>query len=209
MKTVLMFRSAFFLLSMLIVGGAGAGGADSPEHWPCTQVYVPSIPAVVVWAGPQVKETARYWQSFPEVSRLVSRLVAPGMSLSEAENEIARFAGGQLPVQKDRMLSLLFAGILERLNADRGRLMSGILSYSRGQDERAQQLGEVLDQIARLEGETSEAAQLQSAKLKESLSIGQRMFDDRESSIQYLCTRPIVVEQRLGSLARAIALHLD
>lgn len=209
MKTAALFRGMSLSFCIFIAGGTGAQASQDPDQWPCQQAYVPTIPAAVVWAGPPVDELDQRWQSLPGINLQVSRLLSPGMSLSEAEKEIARFAGQQAPRQKDRMLTLLFAGILERLNADRSRLMSGILSYSRGQDERAQRLGEALDQIARLETDRSEAAQRELAELKESISIRQRMFDEREGAIQFLCARPILVEQRLGALARAIALHLD
>ena len=36
----------------------------------------------------------------------------------------------------------------------------------------------------------------------------ERIFDDRERSIRFLCLRPVAVEERLGVLARMIAGHL-
>ncbi|MCB1859286.1 MAG: hypothetical protein KDI63_13485 [Gammaproteobacteria bacterium] len=209
MKAVILLRRLLFLFFVLPVGSGWAQGSQDPEHWPCPQVFVPSVPAAVIWDGPAVEETSRQWETIPEVNSLVSRLVAPGMKLADAEQLIAAFAGVQPPAVKDQMLTLLFAGVLEGLNADRSHLLSGIINYSRGQDQRAQQLGEVLDQIARLEEDRSDHAQQKLAELRELVGIEQRLFDERESSIQYLCTRPIAVEQRLGALARTIALYLD
>ncbi len=209
MNTLAIVHRLYLPLCMLASGWAGAQQAQTPEHWPCVQAFVPTVPAAVVWDGPPVDEYSNQWQSAMEVNLLVSRLVSPQMSLPEAEKEIGAFAENQPADQKNKMLTLLFSGILSSLNADRTRLMSGIISYSRGQEQRAQQLGDVLDQIARLEQDDSEAAQKKLTELHESVGIGQRMFDERESSIQYLCTRPIAVEQRLGALARAIAYHLD
>lgn len=51
----------------------------------------------------------------------------------------------------------------------------------------------------------SEPAARAREALKQRLALEERVCDEREKSITFLCTRPVVIEQRLGLLARTIA----
>ena len=136
-------------------------------------------------------------------------ITAVGYDLDAAAQEIAEFAADQEAQQKERMLTLLFAGVLEVLNRDRSRMLSGIMRYSRGQGLRADRLAQELDKMARLEEGASEASKQRLDVLRKQMMLKQRIFDEREAFIQHLCSRPVVVEQRLGFLARSIASHLE
>ncbi len=183
------------------------GAAD--QDWPCEQILVPEVPAAVIWAGPAITGLEDAWQDVGSVSRLVQRITSPGYDQNAADQEIAEFASKQEMQQKDRMLTLLFAGVLGELNRDRSMMLSGIKRYSRGQAARAERLGEDLDEIARLEGESSPDSRIRLDALRKQMELKQRIFDEREESIQYLCSQPVAVEQRLGFLARSIAYQLD
>ncbi len=187
-----------------------AADAESQEtDWPCVQILVPEVPAAVVWAGPPITELGENWWEIDDVNKLVQRLTAPNYDQDRADSEIAEFAAKQKPAQKDPMLTLLFAGVLESLNNDRKKMLDGIKRYARGQAERATRLGDDLDEIIRLESDTSAAAKSRLEMMQKEMEIKQRMFDERETFIQHLCTRPAVIEQKLGSLARTIAYYLD
>ena len=77
------------------------------------------------------------------------------------------------------------------------------------QARRAAALGDELDELVRLEKDSSAAAVQGRDALKKRLTLEERAFDEREKSLPFLCARPVVVEQRLGFLARTIAGHLD
>ena len=149
------------------------------------------------------------WQSDAEVSALVERLVARGADPAASEALIEAFAGAQPPGERDRRLTLLFAGVLQRLNADRSMLNDGILRYSRDQERRARVLDAHLAELVELESDPSPDAAKRLADLQEQLLMEQRIFDDREKTIPFLCTRPRAVEQRIGELARGIAAWLE
>ena len=83
------------------------------------------------------------------------------------------------------------------------------MRYARGQADRANQLSGELDEMVKLQDDPSEAAQKRLALMQGEMELKQRMFDDREAFIQHLCGRPMVIEQKLGSLARTIAYYLD
>jgi hypothetical protein len=184
-------------------------GDDRPPDWPCVQALVREIPAAVVWSGPSIEELGDTWERDKEVARLVQRFVSPRYDVDAADAEIAEFSSKQDPQQKDSRLALLFSGVIQTLNEARKRKLNGIMRYARGQAARANKLSEELDEMVQLQGDPSPASQGRLSLMHKEMEIKQRMFDDREDFIEHLCTRPRVIEERLGSLARTIAYYLD
>jgi hypothetical protein len=182
---------------------------EPDPDWPCEQILVPEVSAAVVWDGPAVDKLTENWRDLPELAALVQRLTDRNAFPQQSDAQIAGFAAAQPPAEKDQRLTLLFAGVLETLNEDRSHLISGIKRYSRDQERRAQALDRHLTEMVELERDSTEAATQRLSEMRRSIEIEQRAFDDREKSIMYLCTRPVVVEQRLGVLARTIAGYLD
>ena len=197
-----------FALSILL-GLASVSADDSNPDWPCDQALVPEVSAAVVWDGPSIEGLSDQWQSDAEVAGLVQRLVARGSDPAESDRLIASFAATQPAAERDRRLTLLFAGVLQRLNADWRLLNDGILRYSRDQEQRARVLDAHLAELVELESDPSPEAAKRLAELQEQLVLEQRIFDDREKTIPFLCTRPRAVEQRIGELARSIVAHLE
>ncbi len=183
--------------------------ADEAADWPCEQAYVAEVAAAVVWDGPAIDGLEQAWQVEPDVATLVKRLSARRLEQNQAERLIEAFALAQPPERKDRMLTLLFAGVLDTLNQDRKTLLSGILRYSRDQQRRAVILDRKLSEMVELEQDESEAARQLLAERRRVIELEQRSFDDREQSIPYFCSRPRVVEGRIGEIARAISGYLD
>jgi hypothetical protein len=195
-------------LSLVPVGApVGAQEAAPDPDWPCDQVLVPQVAAAVVWDGPAI--TDANWRAVPAVAELVGRITPSTVTSAQAESAIASFADAAAPADKDRMLTLAFAGVLEVLNSDRQILIDGIKRYSRDQARRAQALGAELDRMVRLEQDPAASAAQERDDLKRRLVLEERAFDEREKTFPFLCTRPVAVEQRLGFLARTLAGHLD
>jgi hypothetical protein len=194
------------LAQVPLTAGAGERGLalEADAAWPCEQALVAEVSAAVVWDGPPVDGLRGEWRKVPPVAELVPRLAAPRADPADSEARIEAFARLHAGEDKDRLLTLLFAGVLESLNEDRRQLNSGILRYARDQERRAKELDRQL-----VEGDPSGAAQRRLGELKKRLEIEQRVFDDREKAIPFLCTRPRSVEQRMGEIARAIAYRLD
>lgn len=176
--------------------------------WPCDQILVPEIPSAVVWAGPPITGMEDAWERDDAVKSLVLRLVSPDYDMDSADGVIDGFSAKQDPAQKDHKLILLFAGVIQSLNEKREKELGGIIRYARGQAERANRLSEDLDELVRLQDDPSQAAQDRLALMQKEMELKQRMFDERESFIQHLCMRPVVIEQKLGVLARTIAYYL-
>ncbi len=186
---------------------------DVPQNpdWPCAQILVPEIPAAVVWAGPSIEGMQKTWEQDTEVASLVRRLTSRDYVIDNADGEIGEFAAKQPANEREHKLTLLFAGIHQTLNEARSKKLDGIILYSQGQAQRADRLSRDLDEMVRLQDneDPSPAAQERLAMMQKEMELKQRMFDEREMSIQHLCTRPVVIEQKLGALARTIAYYLD
>ncbi|MCP5304483.1 MAG: hypothetical protein H6953_03465 [Chromatiaceae bacterium] len=200
------------LAVLITVSGACplAGGADDERDWPCEQALVPEIDAAVVWDGPDISGLSGQWAKDPQIATAVRRLTARRYERETAEAVVEAFSATQPASEgRDRQLSQLFAGVLEVMNDDRRRLIDGILRYARDQQRRAEVLGTHLAEIAELESDPSDAARTRLHDLQQQVTLEQRMFDDREHALPFLCTRPREVEQRVGELARMIAMHLQ
>ncbi|MEJ2620202.1 MAG: hypothetical protein P8163_08055 [Candidatus Thiodiazotropha sp.] len=178
-------------------------------NWPCDQAYLPEVPAAVVWAGPSIEGLNHKWQQDDSIEAMVRRLVAEEYDLEKADGDIAEFAENQQPGLKDQNLTLLFAGVISQMNEQRQKALSGIIRYADGQAIRAEQLSEQLDEMIRLQDDASAEAQRRLQVMQNEMEIKQRMFDERESFIQHLCTRPRLFEEKLGVLARTIAYYVD
>jgi hypothetical protein len=186
---------------------------ESPQidtsYWPCEQILVPVVPVVVVWAGPPITGMENAWQQDETVESMVRRITSPDYDVDAADSEIADFTAKLDPDQKNHKLTLLFAGVIGTLNERRKKELNSIIRYSHGQSDRANRLSAELDEMVKLQDDPSQAAQDRLALMQKEMDIKQRMFDEREAFIQHLCTRPMVIEEKLGVLARAIAYYLD
>jgi hypothetical protein len=206
-------------LKWLMVTAAFATSVNSLSHaeeltpqianWPCEQAYVPEVPAAVVWAGPSIEGLNPKWQQDQSIESMVRQLVSEEYDLDKADGHIAEFVEQQQAGLKDQNLTLLFAGVISQMNEQRQKALSGIIRYAGGQAIRANQLSEELDEMIRLQDDASAEAQQRLQIMQKEMEIKQRMFDERESFIQHLCTRPRLVEEKLGVLARTIAYYLD
>lgn len=193
----------------ILAPGPGRTQPPQPEDWPCIQVLVPRISAGVVWDGPSVEGIDGAWRQAPEVAALVPRLTSRRTSIDEAKGLVASFAGTLDSTEREQQLTLLFAGVLDTLNGERARMISGIRRFTRNQSARARRVEAQLNELDALRAapETPESAARQ-AEIRNTLAWDQRIFDDRERSIQHLCERPVALEERLGELARAISAEL-
>ena len=112
------------------VPASAADGGDT--DWPCVQRKVPALTPAAVWTGPSLDAVGADWRDDAEVADMVRRLSQRRSALEEAEAEIDTFAAGLEP-DESRRLILLFAGLFETMNAERGEIIEGIERYARRQ----------------------------------------------------------------------------
>jgi hypothetical protein len=203
-----MTRLILFAVTISAALNAAALAAD-PRHpdWPCVQIKVPEISITAVWSGPTIDGVGRAWESDPKVRDLVGRLALRRVPLEEAEKDIADFMTGDAAA-KAKKAKLLFAGLFDTMNAQRGEVISGIERFTRRQREFAER---IRDNTRRMR-ELSDAAAPDQAKIDElsnQLAWDTRIFEDRRKSTRYVCEVPTAIERRLFALARAIQQALE
>jgi hypothetical protein len=199
----LVWPLALVLGALALPPAAAAAAGDEPD-WPCIQRLLPEIAAGMIWPGPPV-DAVNGAAGDARLEHLAEELAARRVPLAEAEQQIAAYA---LPLEGDARsaeLTRLFTRMLAIINQDRASIIEGIKRFARGQQALA-------DKIA---GQNARLHEIQPQQILERDALiaerdwDIRIYDDRQSSLTYLCEQPVLLEQRAFALARAIASHLE
>lgn len=187
-------------------GWALAADPRFPD-WPCNQVKVPELSIAAMWEGPSVDGVGNTWEDDPTTKDLVARLAARRTPLDEAAKAISDFVTGDA-AERQQKGKLIFAGLFGTLNRQRDDVMNGI--------ERL--YGQQRIFADRIRSETRELQDLQVAPdpdrskvdgLTDRIGWDTRIFEERRTTIRYACEVPVLIEQRLFALARAIQQSLE
>lgn len=189
---------------LLFAGVAPSFAATAPTGglWPCIQRKVPELAAGQMWSGPPIDNLK--WQDDRQVAELVPVLAAQRTPIDEATKQIDAFASTLGADGKER-LTLLFAGVFEQINARRSRIMTGIERYAQHQIELSKRIKE--ESLAVAKAKKAAGAELDNAKaleLEKQLLWDTRIYDARQQSMTAVCESPVLLEQRIFALARAI-----
>ncbi len=195
-------RIALALLLAFAAPAAAQQAARDQGDWPCRQVKVPRVALAAVWSGPSIEAALKTWRDDASVSELVARVAARRTPIEDAQKLIADFAKTAGDKRKER-LPLLFAGVYDRLDSERGEVIAGLERYGRRQKEMAEKVRADTQSLR-----DAQSASADFAKLKEqndALQWSLRLFEERRKSVAFVCETPALIEQRLGALARIIA----
>ena len=190
--------------ALAVIATAGHCLAADPRYpdWPCAQAKVPEISIAAVWAGPPLDDASNKWKDDPKVSALVERLAARKFPIEDAQKAITEFLAAP-GTDKAAAGKLLFAGLFEKLNAERSAVMSGLERVTRKQRNAAD----------KIRSETLALQGLQDAKSPDQPRIDElgnqlvwetRIFEDRRSVIKFVCEVPTTIDKRLFALGRTI-----
>ncbi|MCE3246782.1 MAG: hypothetical protein K0R41_607 [Geminicoccaceae bacterium] len=196
-------RMVGLALLSLLAGAQPLAAAGEDPDWPCVQRLVAEIAPGMIWAGPPLESIDG--EPRPAIDALASELAARRVPLEDAEAKVERFAGTLEGGPKDEQLTRLFARTLEDINRDRSSIIQGIRKFARGQRTLAERINARNDQLSAL---GADQVALRDALLAEQ-GWDLRVYEDRRSSLGYLCEQPVLLEQRAFALARTIAGHLQ
>ncbi|MFW6024179.1 MAG: hypothetical protein ACOC8P_01005 [Dichotomicrobium sp.] len=185
-----------------------ASNSEDPD-WPCVQAKVPHVSPGTMWSGPPIDEDDRSWEESEKLSALVQRLSERRTSMDEVRSAVEQFA--EKADDKSRQLTLLFTGLLQTINAERTAIMNGIARYARHQRARADNIRELREKLKALgaKDELSDDDKTRREELEKQLNWATRIYDERHQSLTHVCESPVILEQRLFSLARIIQQHLN
>jgi hypothetical protein len=197
-------RRVVYALVTIVAFAAPAARAADPRYpdWPCVQAKVPELSPAALWAGPPLDDAAKAWANDPKIKDLVPRLAARRVPIEDAQKSIAEFMTGSA-AEREAKGKLLFAGVFERLNAERGEVMTGIERLARRQKDMADKIRESVIELHKIQDMPApEQAKLDD--LSRQVEWSTRIFEDRRKTVRFVCEVPVLIEQRLGALARSI-----
>lgn len=184
-----------------------APSAETPE-WPCISRKVLEITPAQIWDGPSLEGTGK-WRDDDEVRKLSQYLMARRVPIEEVEAAIKKFAEATPEAERDRRLTMLFAGVLSRVNDERKIVMNGIERFHKRQKDRAaaiEKQGIALpDQGAALPDNPVPASEIDQVSEEEAKWRWEvRVFQERQQNIPIACEIPQLIDERAGEVARAI-----
>lgn len=190
----------YLVLAAALLVPVAAQAATPTADWPCIQRLQPRLSLGQAWTGPTPPEGA----AIPaETAALAERLVQRRMTLDEAEAEIAAFAA----TTDAEGLALLMQAVFHRIDTQRATIIQGISRYGHAQVALAAQVETRRRRMAELEAADPPDFDAIDAE-ERALDIDMRVFTDRQHSLTYVCESPVLLEQRLFALGRAIAAQL-
>jgi len=203
--------SAKLLAAAVSLAAWPSWAAGTRGDWPCVQHKVPTLSAGMMWAGPPITDAHADWRKDAEVSALVERLAVRRTSIEDAIRDIETFAAGLDAAKRADRLTLAFSGVLQKANAERGEILDGIERFTRKQQKLADNIRvkrQELEKALEIANPT-EADDEKRRALEEDLNWQTRIHEDRERSLTYVCEIPILLEQRLFTLARELANQIE
>jgi hypothetical protein len=199
------------LVVTVIVGLAAPGLAHAADprfpDWPCNQIKVPELSVTAVWAGPPIDDVGSAWEDNTTTRDLVARLAARRTPLDDAQKAIAGFVTGS-EAERQQKAKLIFAGLFKSLDRERGEVMRGIERYTRKQREFAGQIRSTILELRNLQ-DRPDRDQGKVDELAARVEWDTRVFEERRKTIGFVCEVPVLIEQRLFALARAIQQSLE
>jgi hypothetical protein len=194
-----------FLVALASAFGTTAEAARGQGDWPCIQREVPQISAGMVWTVGPIDAEDQSWSKDQLVADKVAEVSSRRKTVDQTIKVIDEFAGG-LKEDRARVLTALFTGVLQRLNAERRQIMGGIKRYARKQAALAKLIKDRSIEWETLSGKTTtEEEKRKLAELEEQLAWDTRIYDEREQSLRYVCEIPVFLEQRLFKIGRHIS----
>jgi hypothetical protein len=185
---------------------AAAQPRPDPD-WPCVQRRVPTVSIGAVWSGPDPAAAGPWGQDF-QAAALAQRLASRRTPLEEVDGLIEAFAK-EAGEDKAQRLTRVFVGVHELINAERDKIMAGIVRYARGQKRLADRIRDEADRISALKDAPDAPPSPELQEIETRFTWDRRIFDERTQALQFVCETPVLLEQRLFEIARKIQARLS
>lgn len=228
--TAFLATSSIIATSMAWAGPPGQvpGGSPSPApqaeqsaaatkkpvnpnaDWPCVQRKIETLTSVQIWDGPPVEDITE-WRDDKEVAELVPYVISRRIEMDAVEEAIKNFAEKIPEAERDKKLTLLFAGVLHETNVVRSSVVNGIETFQKRQRARAKRLEEQGKELAGLHSRAAKGEKISQKidTLQNHYDWNARVFKERQDNLPLACEVPVLIEQRAFAVARAIRNHMS
>ncbi|UMA64731.1 hypothetical protein LVO79_17285 [Roseivivax marinus] len=189
------------LLAAVAASPALANDYTDPT-WPCIQRKVEQLSPGLMWpidpatVDPEMSEdTAR------AARELAATLALRRVDLETAEARVAEFT--QAHGTDSMVLASVFLDVFDTLSTRRQAVMGGIEHYSLGQIELSERIdGARSEMDTAMEAEDPDFDRVDA--LEEQIAWDERIYTDRQRTLQYVCETPVLIEKRLFALAQML-----
>lgn len=202
------FAAAALAAGWLLAAG-GAAAFNDPD-WPCIQRKVVHLSVGQMWTAP-IPEDREAWRRDPELVELAGRIAARRTPMAEVEAMLQGIGEGPLGDRRAR-LTALYMGVFDLIDAERARLVDGIVRFALKQ----RALAELIDaeQVALAQAEAAVAPddfdRLDELEARRDKVVWDtRIYDERRRSMLYVCESPVLLEQRAFAVGRMVQAMLE
>ena len=177
----------------------------SNPNWPCVQRKIDNLAVGQFWDGPSIEGIKGWWSDKPTMT-LINTLAARRTTNEDAEKAIKEFAAAQSGEKHDQALTLVFAGLFDKMSGTRRGILSGIERYYKAQETRSLSIEKMGSDLVKLEhaAENDEAAKAKHLKAKENYEWAARIFQERQSNMPLACEVPVLIDQHLFQMSRLV-----
>lgn len=198
--------AAFFAAAFLAALASAQAQPKPDPDWPCVQRKVPTLSAATVWSGPDV-ESAGPWSQDAAAASLAHKLASRRTPLDEVDPLLDVFVQ-EAREQKAVRLTRVFAGVLELINTERERILTGITRYAQGQRRLAERIRDEADRVTAVKDAPDKPTPKELQEVETRFTWDKRIFEERSQALTYVCEAPVLLEQRLFEIARRIQARL-
>ncbi len=195
------------LFLALIFITPAAAQTSLTSDWPCKQVRVAEMSLSGVINHPEISTEKKSWRDHADIADLVARLSARRTPLAEAEKLIDEFKKHSIDSSKERLL-LLMSATFEVMNDERREVVNGLDRFGRRLKEMAEHIREETQATRALQDRKPPDPE-EIKKASETLQWRLRLFEEQRRMATFVCESPALIEQRFGTLARAIIARMD
>jgi hypothetical protein len=199
----MMHRSVPAALALLLVAGPAVAAipGQNPD-WPCQQRFVPALTAGTFWNGPL--PNGPDWHANRQVAALVAETAPREVPLDEGRAKLAAFVRRLKPADTKTLPPLLFVGIVDETNRQRGEIIDHIQDLTRRQRDLGDLVSKITTELQAIPADAVGEAADRRAEIVQRRDFVIRSFDETQRTMRYACEVPVELEARLGDYAKTL-----
>lgn len=172
----------------------------SDPTWPCIQRKVERLSIGLMWPDPAPEEPLE-GDLAAAVETLGATLSLRRLDESQMQEAVEAFTA-EHPASRE-IMGRVFADTFDHLNRRRTLLIDGIGEMSLGQGDLAKRIDAARAEFDDL-ADADEPDFDRIDALEEQIDWDERIYNDRQKSITYVCETPVLLEKRLYSIAQML-----
>jgi hypothetical protein len=194
---------AMAIVATLASRAIAQSGATVDPDWPCHQIKTPTYPLATVWSGPELDLNSQSWRDESDVADLAAKMAQRRIPVADVVSAIADFKA-KAGADADAKLLRAFAAGFRDLSQQRSKVIDGLERFGRKQRVMADRIRTENEAVQKSADQRPGAQTAPVADSGEQLQWDIRIFDDQRQMVTYVCEVPTLIEQRIGTIARAV-----